>query len=114
MTQRYARQTISKQPVDSERVRSMPKQFGPLDRRLVYGKHINRMSAEQIALYVFLACVSDAEGLSFYSDERVCEYLPFSLNGLGHAREALVQGGFLLYRRPIYQLLNLPEPPRGA
>ena len=63
-----------------------------------------------IALYLFLQCVSDAEGLSFYSDERVCEELHFSLNGLWKAREALVDAGFLLYRRPIYQLLNLPSP----
>ena len=68
------------------------------------------MSAEQIALYVFLQCVSDPEGLSFYSDERVCEELHFSLNGLWKAREALVQVGLLLYSRPIYQLLNLPQP----
>ena len=101
---------IVKQPVDPERVRTMPAQFGAVDRRLVYQKHIRRMSAEQIALYVFLQCVSDAEGLSFYSDERVCEELHLSLPGLWQAREALVHGGFLLYGRPIYQLLNLPQP----
>ena len=112
MTQQHARQRISKHPVDAERVRSMPKQFGAVDRRLVYQKHIRRMSIEEIALYVFLECVSDAEGLSFYSDERICEYLHFSLNGLWKAREGLVEGGFLLYSRPIYQLLNLPDPPR--
>jgi len=110
MTQRCARQKIIKQPVDSQRIRSMPKQFGPMDRRLVYEKHICRMSAEEIALYVFLECVSDAQGLSFYSDERICEYLHFSLNGFWNARDALVQRGFLLYRQPIYQLLNLPRP----
>ena len=55
--------------------------------------------------------VSDAEGLSFYSDERICEELHFSLNGLWKARKGLVQGGFLLYSQPIYQLLNLPELP---
>ena len=44
----FARQKIIKQPVDPEQVRCMPKQFGALDRRLVYGKHICRMKAEQI------------------------------------------------------------------
>ena len=111
MTTRSTRQKITKQPVDPERVRTMPAQFGPVDRQLVYQKHIRRMSTEQIALYVFLECVSDLEGLSFYSDERICKELHFSLNGLWTARDALVQGGFLLYGRPIYQLLNLPQPP---
>ena len=110
MRQQGTGHTITKQPVDPQRVRTMPAQFGAVDRRLVYQKHIRRMSPEQIALYVFLQCVSDAEGLSFYSDERVCEELRLSLNGLWNAREALVHAGFLLYRRPIYQLLNLPQP----
>lgn len=110
MKSRSTHQKVMKQPVDPERVRTMPKQFGAVDRRLVYRKHIRCMSTEQIALYVFLECVSDAEGLSFYSDERICEYLHFSLNGLWKARKGLVQGGFLLYSRPIYQLLNLPQP----
>jgi hypothetical protein len=110
MTQRSTRQRIIKQPVDPQRLRSMPAQFGAVDRRLVYQKHIRRMSTEQIALYLFLQCVSDPEGLSFYSDERVCEELHLSLNGLCKAREALEHAGFLLYNRPMYQLLNLPQP----
>ena len=110
MKQPYVRQRIIKQPVDPKRVRTMPSQFAPLDRRLVFQKHIRRMNAKEIALYVFLQCVSDPEGLSFYSEERICEYLHFSLNGLWNARKGLEHAGFLLYRRPIYQLLNLPQP----
>ena len=110
MRPQWTRRPIVKQPVDPQRLRTMPAQFGALDRRLVYQKHIRRMSAGQIALYVFLQCVSDAQVLSFYSDERVCEELHFSLNDLLEAREALVEAGFLLFRRPIYQLLNLPPP----
>ena len=74
--------TITKHPVDPQRVRTMPAQFGAVDRQLVYQKHIRRMSAEQIALYVFLQCVSDVQGLSFYSDERVCEELNLSHSAL--------------------------------
>jgi len=110
MTQPQTRRKITKHPVDPERVRTIPSQFGAVDRQLVYQKHICRMSTNQIALYVFLQCVGDTEGLSFYSDERICEYLHFSLNGLWKARKELVQGCLLLYSHPIYQLLNLPPP----
>jgi len=99
-----------KQPVDPTRVRTFPQQFGMLDRRLVYQKHICAMSTEAVALVAFLECVSDPEGLSFYSDERICEFLHWSLNGLWDARDRLLHGGFLLYRRPVYQLLDLPQP----
>ena len=98
-----------KQPVDPSRIRSLPRQFGMLDRRLVYEKHIRAMSTEAIALYAFLECVSDPQGLSFYSDERICEYLHWSLNGLWEARDRLLREDFLLYRRPVYQLLELPQ-----
>ena len=107
---RRTRRRIFKQPVDPERVRTIPVQFAAVDRRLVYQKLIRCLSPEQIALYVFLECVSDAQGLSFYSEERICEYLNFSLNGLWKARDALIDARILLYRRPIYQLLNLPQP----
>ena len=101
--------TQIKVPVDPQRILTMPRQFGPLDRRLVYDKHIRLMALEQIALYVFLVCVSDAQGLSFYSEERICRELSMSLNGLWQAREGLIDRGLLLYRRPIYQLLEVPR-----
>jgi hypothetical protein len=106
----WMRPLIVKQPIDPERVRTLPAQFGALDRRLVYHSHFRRMNTEQIALYAFLQCVSDTQGLSFYSDERICEELPLTLDGLWAARKDLVQGGFVLYRQPLYQLLNLPAP----
>lgn len=99
---------LIKVPVDPQRIRAMPRQFGPLDRRLVYEKHLATMTLEQIALYSFLVCVSDAQGLSFYSEERICRELSMSLNGLWDARDGLVDRGLLLYRRPLYQLLDLP------
>ena len=54
--------TRIKRPVDPERIRPMPRQFAPLDRRLVYQQHLGRMKPEQVILYTFLACVSDAQG----------------------------------------------------
>jgi len=87
----------------------MPPQFAPVDRRLVYDKHVCHMSHHQIVLYLFLQCVSDAQGLSYYSDERICEYLHLDLGELREARQGLVRGQHVLYRRPMYQLLDLPS-----
>jgi hypothetical protein len=97
-----------KRPIDPQRIRPIPHQFAALDRRLVFHQYFRRMSLEQIALYSFLACVSDAECLSFYSEARICRELGLSLNGLWDARDALISAGLLLYRRPIYPLLEFP------
>ncbi|MEM7393343.1 MAG: hypothetical protein AAF492_13445 [Verrucomicrobiota bacterium] len=102
-------QRFARHPIDPDRVRRMPRQFAPLDRQLVYGNHVCYMSPEQIVLYTFLECVSDRAGLSFYADDRICDLLGLSLNGLWQARDRLVDAGCLLYRKPLYQLLNLPE-----
>jgi hypothetical protein len=86
----------------------MPRQFAPIDRRLVYDSHICRMSHQQIILYLFLHVVSDVRGLSYYSDERIGQYLHLSLEQLRQARRGLLHTQYILYHRPIYQILDLP------
>ena len=106
-----ARQRTTKLPVDPNRIRHMPTQFAPIDRRLVYDRHTCRLTHQQMSLYLFLQCVGDAAGLSYYSDERICQYLRLTEPELRDARQGLIHRQFILYRRPIYQLLDLPQPP---
>ena len=110
MNSTNARQRTTKLPVDPSRIRRMPTQFAPIDRRLVYDRHMCRLTHQQMSLYVFLQCVGDAAGLSYYSDERTCQYLHFTASELRDARQGLIQRQFILYRRPMYQLLDLPQP----
>lgn len=100
---------IRKHHVDPTRVRKRPRQFACLDRALVYQKHICRMSLPQLALYVFLECVSDTEGLSYYSDKRICQYLHLVPDQLRQARSALISKQLILYACPMYQMLDLPN-----
>ena len=100
-----------KLPVDPQRIRAMPRQFAPVNRRLVYDKHICNLSHQQLALYLFLECVSDVQGLSYYSDPRICQDLHLCMDELQKARLALIAGHYLLYQPPIYQLLDLPPAP---
>ena len=71
MNTRSKRHHISKKPVDPMRIRRMPDQFAPVDRRLVYDQHLSRLTHQQAALYLFLHCVGDAEGLPYYGDARI-------------------------------------------
>ena len=102
---------LAKHPVDRDRIRTRPRQFACLDRALVYEKHICRLRLAELALYVFLECVSDPQGLSYYSDQRICQYLHLEPDQLRQARDGLVTKQFLLYACPIYQVLNLPTVP---
>lgn len=109
MNSTHARQRTTKLPVDPSRIRHMPTQFAPIDRRLVYDRHLCRLTLPQVSLYVFLQCVGDAAGLSYYSDERICDHLNVTVSELRDARQGLIQRQFILYRRPIYQVLDLPQ-----
>lgn len=100
---------LVKHPVDPNRVRSIPRQFGALDRGLVYRCWTRRLDLEALALYVFLVCVADTQGLSYYSDRRIGELLNLTPPHVIGARESLLRNGLILYQRPIYQILDLPE-----
>ena len=102
------RPAIQKLPVDPGRIRQMPTQFAAVDRRLAYDRHLCGLTHAQMALYLFLHCVSDAAGLSYYGDERIGQYLHLTDSALREARQGLIHRQMLLYRRPMYQLLDLP------
>jgi len=102
---------LEKHPVDAARIRRMPRQFGAVDRGLVYRCWTRQLSLEAVALYVMLVCVADAQGLSYYSDRRIGELLNVEPSQVVSARELLLHRGLILYQRPMYQLLDLPEAP---
>ena len=102
---------LCKVPVDPDRIRRVPRQFGAVDRNLVYHGHIRRLSPAEAALYLLLLCVSDPQGLSYYSERRLGELLNLDPEPLKHARHGLVQKGLILHHPPFYQLLDLPPTP---
>lgn len=93
-----------------ERQRRVPRAFSWVDHRLVRDGHISRCSHEALALYLFLVTVSDAEGLSYYSDAAVCRLLNMDQGLLAESRRELQRGGLIAYCRPLYQVLSLDDP----
>jgi len=93
-----------------ERVRRIPAQFSWLDQRLVRDRHIERCDAASCALYLFLVTVSDAQGLSYYSEASIAKRLSMDPARLGQARADLVRLGLIAYESPLYQVLALDAP----
>ena len=65
------------------------------------------------ALYLFLASVADADGLSYYSDASLMRRLKMDSVSLSASRQQLVQAGLVAYEKPLYQVLSL-EPVGAA
>ena len=99
---------LTKQPVDPLLLRRFPRQFGAVDRDLVYRGLLRGLSPLELALYLVLICVSDPQGLSYYSDRRLGELLAAPPGLIVAARDGLLRHRLLLFRAPIYQLLDLP------
>ena len=101
---------VVKRVLCRERLRKVPPQFNWIDHRLVRDKHISRVSAPALALYLFLATVADAEGLSYYSDAAICRLLPLDAAALARARQELIAAQLIAYQTPLYQVLALDPP----
>ena len=103
---------IVKSPILNSRVRKTPQSFSWIDHRLVREKHIDRCSHTQSTLYLFLVCVADKEGLSFYGDKSIMVRLSMGQNELNEARTGLIRNGLIAWQKPIYQVLGLDPVPK--
>ncbi len=100
----------AKIPIHPRRIRQVPKQFSWVDGRLVRDRHLDKCSHPAAALYLFLITVSDAQGLSYYSDQSIGQRLNMDSCTLARARLELVQHELIAYKKPLYQVLDLAPP----
>ena len=101
---------VVKRVLCRERLRKVPPQFSWVDQRLVRDRLLGRLSAQALALYLFLVIVADAEGLSYYSDGAVTRLVPLDADALARARQELVAAHLIAYQKPLYQVLSLDAP----
>ena len=92
-----------------ERLRQVPHRFSWIDQRLVRDGHIARCGPQALALYLLLVTVSDAQGLSYYSDKTAARLLTLTEAQIREARHSLLAAGLVAYESPLYQVLSL-EP----
>jgi len=98
---------MDKRPLSLAKLRKVPNQFSWVDQRLVRERYIDQLSPEACALYLFLVTVADAQGLSFYSEQSLCQRLSMAPAVLRQARQALIACALVAYQHPLYQVLAL-------
>lgn len=100
---------IKKRLLVPERVRRPPAEgFSWIDRRFLR-EHAARLTGDAITLYLFLAAVSDKQGLSFYSDSTIAVRLRLGEEAVVAAREELIAFDLVAYQPPLTQVLSLPQ-----
>jgi hypothetical protein len=98
---------MKKRVLNPERLRKVPPQFSWIDHRLVQENYFLRCDHPAWALYLFLASVADAQGLSYYSDASLVRRLKMDPLVLSASRRQLIQAGLLAFEKPLYQVLSL-------
>ena len=105
---------IQKRPLRPDRLRQVPPSFNWVDHRLVRQGYLDRCDCTALALYLFLVTVSDAQGLSYYSEASLCRRLKMDPLQLAAARGQLEKADLIAYRKPLYQVLSLDPPLQTA
>ena len=104
---------IKKHLLVANRVRQPPREgFSWIDRRFLRD-YAERLTGDAIALYFFLAAVSDKQGLSFYSDASIAARLRMREQAIVEAREELLNHDLVAYQPPLTQVLSM-RPARVA
>jgi hypothetical protein len=99
---------IEKRLLIPDRVRRPPREgFSWIDRRFLQ-EYAARLTGDAVFLYLFLAAVSDKNGLSFYRDATIAVRLRMREPAVVAARDELVTHGLIAYESPLTQVLALP------
>src|SRR4030043_220297 len=83
--------------------------YSIIDHQILHGRYLHRLSHELMVLYLFLVVVGDRQGRSFFSGRSITEILRLSGPKLHHAREELILEGLINYRRPYWEVKNIPQ-----
>lgn len=100
---------MKKKIIDPSRIRRVPAQFSWVDHRLIRHQLLTGCSSQAWALYLLLATVADAEGISYYSNTSLCRHLSVASAQLESARRELVTAKLIAWEAPFYQVLDLEK-----
>jgi hypothetical protein len=100
------------QPPQPDRIRSIHGSFSWIDHRFLRQGFDQGLTRLEKLLYFVLIAVSNQDGVSFYSDERLWEVLEIRHgHELSGARDELVARDLIAFKDGIYQVLELPPHP---
>ena len=102
---------IPKKVLNPQRVRQINGGFSFIPHRFVLDGFLAALGQKQLLLYLFLVVVSDRNGLSFYSYDRICTLLELNLDEYIASRDSLIKKDLIAFDGTLFQVLQLPQKP---
>jgi hypothetical protein len=102
---------ITKKVLVADRIRRIDGGFSFIPHRFLMDGFLEALSQPELLLYIFLILAADRYGLSYYSYDRICSLLQFSLKQYIEARNGLINKDLIAFDGTLYQVLQLPAQP---
>jgi hypothetical protein len=102
---------LKKRVLNPERVRCIDGGFNFIPHRFLLEGFVASLDQKELLLYLFLVMASDRNGLSFYSEDKICKLLELSSEQYIDARNGLIQKDLLSFDGTLFQVLSLPSKP---
>lgn len=97
-------------------VRRIESSFAWIDHRLMRDGHLERLTLEDLGVYLFLVIAADRWGTSWYRKEKICDALGLSWDQFEIARKRLIERRLIAFEpyRPggvngVHQVLPIPQ-----
>ena len=92
-----------------DRVRKINGSFAFIEHRFLRDGFFASLGHHELLLYLFLLIVGDRNGMSFYSYDKICSLLMFSVDEHVLARDSLIEKDLIAFDGKFFQVLSLPE-----
>lgn len=100
-----------RKPLITNRVRSITGSFAFIEHRFLRHGYWATLGHHELLLYFFLVLVSDRNGVSFYSYDKICSLLTITVDEYIWARDSLINKDLLAFDGTFFQVLSLPPEP---
>ena len=100
---------ITKKVLVADRIRRIEGGFSFIPHRFVLDGFLATLDQKELLLYLFLVMVSDRNGVSFYSYDRICTLLELNLEQYLASRNSLIEKDLIAFDGTLFQVLSLPH-----
>lgn len=99
---------IQKKLLRPDRARKIQGSFAAIEHRFLRDGFFTDLGHHELLLYLLLVLVADRNGLSYYSYDKLCALLHFTVEDYIEARNALIEQDLVAFDGTLFQVLSLP------